>query len=180
MFHNCVSVCFFKCPLKKSYRMQLTASSLLLSEGRGKIKSFPTRYWQWWSTQQALKCFFKHLINVNSVPSPMTDVRDTAGKKSDVPALEEQITTTKGERDSLKWAKEGCTNCCVLVFLQFLVHARLFLNSGPWHILFPWPEMFFPSLLTQLAPSCPRLTFSGRLYLIILTKGGWSCPQSPS
>lgn len=94
--------------------MQLTASSLLLSEGRGKIKSFPTRYWQWWSTQQALKCFFKHLINVDSLPSATTDVRDTAGKKSDVPALEEQITTTtKGERDSLKWAKEGCTNCVV-------------------------------------------------------------------
>lgn len=108
---------FFKCPFKKSYRMQLPASSLLLSKGRGKLKSYPTRYWQWLSTQQALKCFFKHLINVNSMPSPMTDVRDTAGKKSDVPALEEQITTTtKGERDRLKWAKEGCTNCVVSWF----------------------------------------------------------------
>lgn len=168
--------------------MQLTASSLLLSEGRGKIKSFPTRYWQWWSTQQALKCFFKHLINVNSVPSPMTDVRDTAeGNSREEVRCPCPWRTNNNNNNNKRWKRQSQMSkgrmhklCCVLVFLQFLVHARLFLNSGPWHILFPWPEMFFPSQLTQLAPSCPRLTFSDRLYLIILIKGGWSCPQSPS
>lgn len=47
----------------------------------------------------------------------MTDVRDTAGKKSAVPALEEQITKKKGERDNLKKSKGRMHKlCCVSGF----------------------------------------------------------------
>lgn len=71
------------------------------------------------------------------------------------------------------WAKEGNTNYGVCSVLSDPKACPLFLNSRPLHIPLPWPEMFFPSGLAQLAPSHPCFTFSERPYLIILTKGAF-------
>lgn len=88
------------------------------------------------STQQALKCFFQASNKCHPVPSTKTDVRDTAGNKSDVvSALGEQITT-KSERDSLKWADEAkvCDESCqALVYrtCQALPKLRTFSHTTP-------------------------------------------------
>lgn len=90
--------------------MQLTTSSLSYLKGRGKkIHCTPSKHLWWLRMQTVLECFFKHLINASSMPSTITGVRDSAGKKSDaVLSLENKYPS---EGDSLKWASEGSPNC---------------------------------------------------------------------
>lgn len=67
----------------------------------------------------------------------MTDVRDAAGKKSAIPALEEQITKKKGERQSQKSKGRMHKLCCVSGFpsvpraCQALSKFRTFAHTIP-------------------------------------------------
>lgn len=117
--------------------------SLLWSERR-KIKSSPIRHWWWLCMKEALKCFFKCLINATSIPTTVPSVSEEIRC---IPVLGEKYSN---ERDNLKWANEGNTNYGILYVLHFLKHSRLFINSRPLHILLPWPGIFFPSILSWL------------------------------